>query len=153
MLTFFRCSSRASITDVIDGRYLEVALAFFFLAFAFRAFLFSDVGTVFGPGTMQTHLVSNVLASIVQTSDFNLFLAAFQFVNTFIIWAAEAAGERCASRRAFLGRGLFCVAWSPAPACALPEALPACAADRSVNANTMVKIASTFFMCPPLKFF
>ena len=62
VLTFFSCSGRASITDVIDGSDLEVALAFFFLAFTFRAFLFSDFGAIFGPGAMQTDLVSYVLA-------------------------------------------------------------------------------------------
>jgi hypothetical protein len=62
VLTFFGCSSRASITNVINGCYLEVALAFFFFAFTFRAFLFSDIGAILGPGAVQTHLVSNVLA-------------------------------------------------------------------------------------------
>src|SRR5690348_10360657 len=99
VLTFFSRPGRTSVTDMVNGCDFEVPLAFLFLAFfaffgfASRVFLFSDFRSALGPGAMQTHLVSDVLAQIVEAADFDLFLAALQLVNAFVIWPAETAGK------------------------------------------------------------
>src|ERR1043166_1492981 len=100
---------------MVDGRDLEVALAFLFLpflpfftffGFACRVFLFPDFCAALGPGAMQTDFVSHMLTQIGEAADFNLFFAALQFVNAFVIWAAETACER-GSACALLRCGFF----------------------------------------------
>src|SRR6476660_258228 len=109
MLSFFSRAGRTSVTQMVNGRDLEVALAFLFFAFfgfACLVFLFSDFRAALGPGPMQTDLVSHVLAQVVKAADFNLLLAALELVSAFAIWAAETAGEH-GSACALLGSRFF----------------------------------------------
>lgn len=89
-------TTAACISDVINGAYFEVALAFFLFAFFARgccALFFADIRGVLGPASMQADFMVHVLAQVVKAAYFNRSFPVLEHVHAFIIRAGQAAGD------------------------------------------------------------